>query len=140
MKKRLSAMLAALSLTAACLCSCSFVTDAFSFSVHKPGGLVYRSDIIISKQYDSVSVNNVKYVFDWMSNSEIYIPPDIKMYGAVVEGESVEDKEKSRDVDIVYTSKSCPGYIWLISSKEIDNENVMIIPGDAEMYVKKEKQ
>lgn len=62
------------------------------------------------------------------------------MYGAVVEGESVEDKAKSRDADIVYTSKSCPGYIWLISSKEIDNENIMIIPGNAEMYVKKEKQ
>ena len=139
MNRHIFAMLAALPLTAVCFCSCSSVTDAF-LPVHKPDSLVYRSDIIISKKYDSVTFNNAEYVLNWKSNSEIYIPSDVKMYGAVVEGEKIEDKEKSKDVDIVYTSESCSNYIWLISSKEIDNDSVIIIPGDTEMYVKKEKR
>ncbi len=54
-------------------------------------------------------------------------------------GNQIQKSEKSNEVDIVYISEICSDYIWLISSKEIDNDSVIIIPGQAEMYEKKEK-
>lgn len=141
MKRKAFAMIAVLLLISLCFCSCSSVLDGLLLddnSVHKPDDLVYRPDIIISRNYATITVDDTEYSFILQLNPEIYIPSDVKMYGAVVEGETVEDKQKSSDTDIVYTSESCTDHIWLITGKTIENYSVMIIPGHTEMYEKKE--
>ena len=108
------------------------------WSIHKPENLTYRSDIVISKNYDTITVGNTKYVPYREYNTEEYIPADVKLYGAINEGETVDDNIESEDFDIVYTSEICPDYIWLMSSKTIENKSVFISPGYLQMYVKKE--
>ncbi len=137
-----SVLLAVLLIACGCLCSCSSIFRELlwdDYSLRKPDHLTFRSDILISKNYDTITVKNAEYGIAQVSDSEIYIPPDVKMYEVLADGETFEDKEKSGEFDIVYLSESCPDYIWFISSKDIDNDVVIIISGCTELYEKKEK-
>ena len=64
-KQKITSIVTVSVLMSVCLCSCSSVLSGLisdDFSVHKPSHLVYRSDIVISKNYDTVTVNDTEYI------------------------------------------------------------------------------
>ena len=120
------------------LCLSACFPDDEPEGVQKPRDLTYRSDIVILPDYSAIMIGGERYVPGYDSYGTL--PSDATINGALIVGENAEKKQDSSDFDIVYTSQLCPDCVWLMTNRDIENSEMLIISGHLEMYEKESKE